>query len=170
MLQQIFVDLMDEIDLIGAAVGQEDGLLRTGDAHGLLNHMMQQLNHLAVPGPIENFSALTAALDETGIAQGTEMMRNRGTGHVHHGGDVDHTFLTVAEHPEDTQPGRIAEFIKELGNHAEFPGAAERLLQKQAVPVVGVVVRQNRFGHGKNLLWSVWQHFSPVWKRVGEKA
>jgi hypothetical protein len=76
----------------------------------------------------------------------------------------------VAEHPENAEAGRITELIEQLGNHSEFPGAAECLLQKQAVPVVGVMVRQDGFGHGKNLLWSVWQHFSPDRQRVGENT
>jgi hypothetical protein len=74
MLQQVLMDFVDEIDLIGPAVGQKNSLLRAGDAHGLLDHVMQQLDHLKVAGPVKDLLALSSANDEAGIAQGAEMV------------------------------------------------------------------------------------------------
>ena len=131
---------------------------------------MEQLDDLKVTGPVEDLLALAAADDEAGIAQGAEMVRDCGTGHFQHGGDVDDTFFTVAEHPENAETGRITELIKQFGDDSEFPGAVERLLQKQAVTMVGMAVGQDGVWHGKDLLWSVWQHFSPDRQRVGENT
>ena len=74
MLQQVLMDFMDEINLISAAVGQKDSLFRTGDTHGLLDHVMQQLDDLKVTGPVKDLLALSSADDEAGIAQGAEMV------------------------------------------------------------------------------------------------
>ena len=167
MLKQILMDLVDEFDLIGTAVGQKNGFLGAGDAHGLLNHVMKQLDNLAVAGAVEDLLAFTVADDEAAVAQRAKMVRHRRTGHVQHGGDVDDAFLTVTEHPENAQTGGIAELVEELRDHAEFLDAAESLLQKQAVMVVGVAMRQNRVGHGKTSFGPFGSIFLPIGRKQG---
>jgi len=169
MLEQIFMNLMDEINLIGAAVGQENGLLGAGDAHGLLDHMMKQLDDLAVAGAVEDLLPLTAADDEAAVAQGAEMVRDRGAGHVQHGGDVDDTFLTVAEHPENTETGGITELGEEFRDHAEFPDAAKRRRQKQAVMMIGMAVGQNGVRHEKTSFGPFGSIFLPNGRKQGRR-
>ena len=147
MLQQILVNLVNEVDLIGTAVAEQFRLLGAGDAHGLLNHMMQQVGNFTLGGPVKDFFSIAAADDEPGIPQRAEMMGYRGTGYAEHGGNVDHAFLAVAEHPENAQPGRIAQLAKDVRNDRKFLDTRKRLAEKEAVFMVGVMMGQRNVRH-----------------------
>ena len=97
------------------------------------------------------------------------MVRNRGAGHVQHGGDVDDAFLTVAEHPENAETGGIAELVEELRNHAEFPDAAERRRQKQTVMMIGMAVGQNGVRHEKTSFGPFGSIFLPNGRKQGRR-
>ena len=43
-----------------------------------------------------------------------QMMGDCRAGHIQQGGDVQHTFLVVAEYPEDAQPGAVT-YVALLG-------------------------------------------------------
>ena len=48
------------------------------------------------------------------------MMGDCRAGHIQQGGDVQHTFLAVAEYPEDAQPGAVTQLLEYIGHSLEI--------------------------------------------------
>ena len=67
------------------------------------------------------------------------MMGDGGAGHVHHGGEVGHTFLTVAEKPENPDAAAVAHLLENIGNHLKilYAGHVVKLMLQGLIVVVG---------------------------------
>ena len=75
------------------------------------------------------------------------MMGDCRAGHIQQGGDVQHTFLAVAEYPEDAQPGAVTQLLEYIGHSLEIFCIAYLFLQKLAGSgIFVVIVRQVHAG------------------------
>lgn len=74
--------------------------------------MVQKLGCLSVSGLIINFFSAPAADNQSAGFQLAQMMGDGRTAHVHHGGNIDDAFLTVAEKPEDLDAASISELLE----------------------------------------------------------
>ena len=88
VFQQIIVYLMNELSLIRPAVRQKNCFFRTGDAHRLLDDVMQKLSDFTVRSPVEDLFSLTVADDKSCVPQRPEMMRNSRARHAQYGRNV----------------------------------------------------------------------------------
>lgn len=71
---------------------------------------MEQLSLLCVCRGIIDLFSLSAIDDQTGRSQQLEVMG----AHPYHGGEIDHTRLTVAQQPENTQAASIPKLLKNI--------------------------------------------------------
>ena len=77
MQEQIFVDVVDQSNLVGPEVRQKLRLFRAGDLHRLLDHMVQQLRGFSFAGAVIHFLAFAPARDQPGIPEAAQMVGNR---------------------------------------------------------------------------------------------
>ena len=117
---------------------------RAGDLYHLLDHVVQELGLRIFRSTIVDFFAFTAAGDEPGTLELLEMVAHRRAGHADHGRDVDDTFLTVAEEPEDADAVAIAKLLKDIGDDLKIVGCWH--LREYMIGELAVVVRQGRVG------------------------
>ena len=73
------------------------------------DHKMQGTGQVRLAGPVIHLLSVPPGIHKIVGPQDTQMVRYRRRAHVHKGGDVCDTFLTVAEKPENLHPKRIAE-------------------------------------------------------------
>ena len=85
-----------------------------------------------------------------------EMVRNGGTAHAHQTGQIDDTFLTVAQNPEYADPAAIAQLLKEIGYRLKVLRAG-RMGQFLLDLLLAVIVRQNGVEHGKTPFHIAWK-------------
>ena len=67
-----------------------------GQVHQILDHLMEEVRLAGVRCTVEHLLAAAARDDQTGLAQLSQVMRDRGAAHLHHRRDVQHAFLPVA--------------------------------------------------------------------------
>ena len=68
-----------------------------------------------------------------------------GAAHIHQGGNIDHTFLAVAQKPENPQTASVAELFKNIGRNLKVFQSGHFL--KGMFDVLSMIVRQSRFRH-----------------------
>ena len=89
-------------------------LLRTGDLHDFFDHVVEHLALLCIRCFIVNLFSDPAADDKPPVSQRAQVVGDSRAGHAHHGGNIDHTFLTVAEKPENAHAGRVPQLLENL--------------------------------------------------------
>lgn len=87
---------------------------RTGDLQKLFDHMMQELGLWGIGCFIVDLFPIPAADDQPAGFQDLQVMGYGGAAHVHHGGDIDDTFLAVAQDPEDAKAGAVPQQLEEV--------------------------------------------------------
>ena len=98
-----------------------------GDTDQLFDHMVEQLGLLGPGGPVVDLLALPAADDQVARLELAQVVGHRGTAHVHHGGEIDHTLLTVAEEPKDPDAAPVPQLFEDIGHKLELGGAGDAL-------------------------------------------
>ena len=104
-------------------------LLGAGDLHGALDHAVQQLRLFALRSLVVDLLAVAAADDQSALTQLAQVMRERGRAHAHHGREVDHALLAVAQKPEEPHAVCVGELAKDQRDGLKILGPAEVLLQ-----------------------------------------
>ena len=89
-------------------------LRRAGDLYHLLDHVVQQIRLLRVRGFIIHFLAVPAADNQPGALQLLQMVGDCRAAHIHKGGNIGHTFLAVAQEPEDPDPASVTELFENI--------------------------------------------------------
>ena len=103
--------------------------LGAGDLHGALDHAVQQLRLFALRSLVVDLLAVAAADDQSALTQLAQVMRERGRAHAHHGREVDHALLAVAQKPEKPHAVCVGELAKDQRDGLKILGPAEVLLQ-----------------------------------------
>ena len=75
---------------------------------------MQKLRLFCLGVFIVHFFSAAAGGDQVAGLQLFQMMGDRRTAHAYHGGDIDDTFLSVAQDPEDTDTVPVAELFENI--------------------------------------------------------
>ena len=140
VLNQIVMHLPDNGYLVIAKGGGNLPFLRAGNAHDLFEHLMQNRCGPAFGGTVKNLFAFTAAFNQAGVPKTAQVMRNRGTGHVHKPSNVDDAFFAVAEQPENPDTGSVTQLRKYPCDSAEFVSQRERLKQLRSIGGIGMPV------------------------------
>ena len=91
-----------EVDLL--RIEGRDGAC---EVHQVLQHHVEVLHLDGIDGLVVDLLPLAPALNEAGILQRAEVVRNRGAGHAGYGGDVGDAALVVAEQPENAHAGTV---------------------------------------------------------------
>lgn len=107
---------------------------------------MQRLALDGVGGFVVDLFAFAAAGYETAGFQELKVMGNRRAGHTHKGGDVNNTFLTMAEKPENLNSTAIAELFKHVGNRLKI-GLFEGFLQRFYIIFICMMMGKQFFRH-----------------------
>ena len=97
------------------------------DFHHGLDHTVEKTGLIRISGFVIDFLPPPRADDQATGLELPEMMRNCGTGHVHHSGDIDDAFLAVAEDPEYPEAAFIAKLL-------EYPGKRGKALLRRKMP------------------------------------
>ena len=63
MQQQVFMDVVDQSNLVGPEIRQQLRFFRAGDLHRLLDHMVQQLRGFSFAGAVIHFLPFAPARD-----------------------------------------------------------------------------------------------------------
>ena len=110
-----------------------------GNLYDLLDHVVEQLGGLRVGSAVVDLLALPAADDEAAGFQLPQMMGDGGAGHIHHGGEVGHALLAVAEKPENPNAAAVAHLFENIGNHLKVlhAGHVVKLVLEGLIVVVG---------------------------------
>ena len=187
---QRLVDATDGLKLLGAAPvralervrverrqvrggGDVLALLGAGDLHGALDHAVQQLRLFALRSLVVDLLAVAAADDQSALTQLAQVMRERGRAHAHHGREVDHALLAVAQKPEEPHAVCVGELAKDQRDGLKILGPAEVLLQFMQMRGVLVPMGKLKRFHISApfpvvlcVESPVWQDFSPVRQRT----
>ena len=178
---QRLVDATDGLKLLGAAPvralervrverrqvrggGDVLALLGAGDLHGALDHAVQQLRLFALRSLVVDLLAVAAADDQSALTQ---------LAHAHHGREVDHALLAVAQKPEEPHAVCVGELAKDQRDGLKILGPAEVLLQFMQMRGVLVPMGKLKRFHISApfpvvlcVESPVWQDFSPVRQRT----
>ena len=95
-------------------------LLRAGNLHDTLDHLMQKPCLRGVGSAVVDLLALAARDDQPACFQRAQMMRDGRAGHVHHCRDIDHARLAVAQQPENPHARRISQLAEYVRNCLKF--------------------------------------------------
>ena len=89
------------------------------DRYHLFHHAVEELNRCRRGSfVIDLFSFLTAD-DQIGGCELFEVMGGCGAAHAHHGGEVDDTFLTVAQ-PKNADSVAVTRLLERIGNRLKI--------------------------------------------------
>ena len=98
------------------------------------------------------------------------MMGYRRTGHLQHGGDVDHALLTVAQQPKDADSGGVPQLSEHLRHGLEPLHPDQLLLDQGGLSPLSMLVGQFDVGHTcRSFLrgFSPERKFvSPIWQGI----
>ena len=72
---------------------------------------MQLVSNFGIGCPVIHFPSVPAGDDQTAGLQNPQVMGHRRGGHPGHGRDIRHTFLHMAENPEDPQPAGVVQLF-----------------------------------------------------------
>ena len=108
----------------------------------LLDEPVEEPGLGRIGGLIVDLLALPAADYQPGGAQLTQVVGDGRTAHIHHGGEIYDTFLTVAQQPEELYPAAVVQLAQQLGYQLKCRarGAAGRHLLGGMPVVVGQLV------------------------------
>ena len=187
ILRQQVVDLMDSAALLGRQAGsvlpgvgvQRRQMRRVrhrllpgaGDLHRPLDDLMQQARHLRVRRPVVDLLADAAADDKAAVLQLAQMVGGGGAAHAHHGRQVHHAFLTVAQQPEDPHPAGVGQQAAQSCHRLKALRLLHAMLQAGQLLVVSVPVRQFHMIHSAHAPFQkspVRQFFSPERQEWGK--
>ena len=107
--------------------------------------MVQELGSLGLCGLIVDLLAFPAALYEACALKLLKVMGKGRGAHIHHGREVDDTFLTVAEYPEEADTASVTELLKYICHGLETFGL--RHVVEAVLKALSVVVGQMFFCH-----------------------
>lgn len=110
----------------------------TGDRQQILDHGVQGPGHGCLRSFIINLFSFPATDDQLCLLQLPQMVGHRGTGHLHHGRQIDDAFLTMAQDPEDPDAGTVTKLMKELRRRLKCTDLGNML--KNALRFVVVLV------------------------------
>ena len=144
MLHQIVMDIPDDGFLRCLKI---HGFFRTGDLHYLLHDLVQQPDLLCLRGFVIDFFSDTPADQQTAFRQGAQVMRNGGTGHFQHGGNVDDALLLMAQQPENAYTGGVTQLLEHVGNGGKMHGIHQLFVQAGSVGVLSMMMGQRKIGH-----------------------
>ena len=83
-----------------------------GEVDHLLEHIVQKPGLLGIAGLVVDLFAFSSADDQAGCPELFQVVGYGGTAHFHKGGQIDHTFFTMAQQPKDSDPGRIGQLLE----------------------------------------------------------
>ena len=100
---------------------------------------MQELGPFGIRGLIIDFLAGTAAYNQAAAFQLAQVMGTGRTCHFLQRSQVDDTFLTVAEKPENPDAAAVAHLLENIGNHLKilYAGHVVKLMLQGLIVVVG---------------------------------
>lgn len=81
----------------------------------MLDALMQQLVDMLIIERVETSSSVTPHPDQAHIPEGPEVMTDRGLAHSQQVGQIAHIPLPLGKHPDDPNPGSIAQGLKGVG-------------------------------------------------------
>lgn len=83
-----------------------------GEVDHLLEHIVQKPGLLGIAGLVVDLFAFPSADDQPGGSKLLQMVGYGRAAHFHQGGQIDHTFLTMAQQPKDSDPGGISQLLE----------------------------------------------------------
>ena len=107
------MDMADDLLRRGLQV---DLPLRAGDLHDLLDDLVQHAALHGICRAVIDLLAVAPAGEQAAVRQRAQMVRDRGAGHLQHGGQIDDAFLLVAQQPENAHTRRVAQLPEDLGH------------------------------------------------------
>ena len=129
-----------------------------------LYDLMQQLPLHGVGRAVIDLLAVTPALKKPVLGERAQMVRYGGAGHVHHGRDVHHALLTVAQQPENADTVGVPQLAENIRDILKMRPVSEQLLHgRRVVLFLPVVVRQAGMFHLFSSFSPVRKWFSPLW-------
>ena len=149
--------LPDELHLLrlGAPLG-------TGHVHDLLDHLVEQPGLGGVGGVVVHLLAVPPRDQQSAVPKCPQVVGHGGAGHIHHGGDVHHALLTVAQQPEDADAAGIAQLPENIGKLLKGVLFFQHLADDLRVGrFFAVVMRQGRVFHTMTSVSPEKQWFSP---------
>ena len=116
-----------------------------GDLYERLDHVVEKLGFLCLRRFIVDFFPLPAAYDQPGCLQLLQVVGYGGTAHLHHGRDIDYTFLTVAQQPENPETARVPQLFENLGGSLKLAGTGHmvQLMLHGLAVIVGQLFRHH---------------------------
>ena len=168
LLGEQVVDTVDRLDLVGGIAldplvrvavrlqqvrGVGDGvvLLRAGDLHRALDHLVQEPTLFGRRGPVEDLPPGAAADDQAALLELPQVVGDGGGARAGHGPEVERALLTVAQQPEDPQPVAVRELLEQRRDDLEIGRAVEVALQHVGLGTVLVMVGE-LLRHGGHIL------------------
>ena len=83
-----------------------------GEVDHLLEHIVQKPGLLGIAGLVVDLFAFPSADNQTGGSKLLQVVGHGRTAHIHQGGQIDHTFFTMAQQPKDPDPGGIGQLLE----------------------------------------------------------
>ena len=96
---------------------------------GLLDHSMKELRFHRVGGAVIDLLPLAAGDDQPRRAEGAQVVRQRGRGHLHTFGKLNHAFFAVAEDEKQAHARRVAQVFEKLRRRLKRRGILRRGMQ-----------------------------------------
>ena len=90
---------------------------------------MNELRFHRVGGAVIDLLPLAAGDDQPRRAEGTQVVRQRGRGHFHTFGKLDHAFFAVAEDEKQAHARRVAQVFEKLRRRLKRRGILRRGMQ-----------------------------------------
>ena len=151
------MDLPDQPDLLclGAPLG-------TGHVHDLFDELVQQPGLGGVGGVVVDLLAVAAGGQQAAVPEDAEVVGDGRAGHIHHGGDVHHALLAVAQQPENADAVGVAQLPENIGKLLKGVLFFQHLADDLRVGrFFAVVMRQGRVFHTMTSVSPEKQWFSP---------